>query len=71
MVDLIEVSSSNVAKVGHNPETNDLHVHFKNGGHYVYSGVSPSQYADLVGAKSIGSHLHSIIKSKCAARKVD
>lgn len=56
------VKSSNIAAIGHDPDTSDLHVEFKDGGKYVYHGISVDQHAALVGAKSIGSHLHKQIK---------
>lgn len=62
MVDLIPCKSSNIAAVGHDPQSNELHVEFKTGGKYVYHGISADQHAVLIAAPSIGSHLHTAIK---------
>lgn len=72
MPDLVPVKSSNVSAVGHDPDANELHVEFKNGGKYVYNGISADQHQALMGAKSIGSHLHKVIKpaAKPAAKSV-
>ena len=56
-----EVQSSNVAKVAHDPGANQLHVEFKDGKRYVYHGVEAEAHADLMGAKSVGSHLYKNI----------
>lgn len=58
------VTSSNISEVGHDPETNTLHVKFKNGGHYMYNGVSADEHDALLAADSIGSHFHTHVKSR-------
>lgn len=58
------VASSNIASVGHDPETNTLEVEFKNGGVYQYEGVSADEHGALASADSIGSHFHKNIKSR-------
>lgn len=64
MVDMKPVDSSNVAAVGYEPDSNVLHVQFKNGGRYSYEGVSPAHHEDLIGAKSVGSHFYNHIQGK-------
>lgn len=64
MSDMTPVKSSNIAAVGHDPHTSELTVEFKNGGRYIYHGISADQHAALMKADSIGSHLHKYIKSK-------
>ena len=59
---MTDVKSSNVASVSHDPQTSELTVEFKNGGRYVYHGISADQHDALLNAKSIGSHLHKTIK---------
>lgn len=68
-MNLVAVKSSNVAAVGHDSRTNELHVKFNNGGVYAYSGVDAAQHAELIAADSIGSHLHSVIKPRAAGVK--
>lgn len=58
-----EVQSSNVAKVAHDPQAQKLHVEFKDGGRYVYHGVDAAAHADLMAAKSVGSHLYKNVVS--------
>ena len=68
MTDLVPVKSSNILAIGHDPSANELHVEFKNGGKFIYHGISADQHAALINADSIGSHLHKHIKS--AAKSV-
>lgn len=62
MTDPVPVKSSNIDKIGYDPQTNELNVVFKNGGSYTYHGITADQHKALIGAKSIGSHLHKVIK---------
>ena len=66
---MIPVESSNVAAVWHDPGAHELHVTFKNGSAYIYSGVSVAEFHALLGADSVGGHLHAHIKGAKAARK--
>lgn len=68
-MDLIPVSSSAIAAVGHDPAANELHVLFKSGSLYVYEDVSSDQHAGMMSADSIGSHFSSRIKPGRACRK--
>lgn len=63
-MDFKSVKSSNVAAIAHDPETNTLHVRFKNGGTYAYQGVDAEKHAALMSADSVGSFLHAHIKGK-------
>jgi hypothetical protein len=64
------VKSSNIDAVGHDPETNTLHVRFKNGGTYAYQGVDAEKHSALMSADSVGAFLHAHIKGKHAHSKV-
>jgi hypothetical protein len=64
------VKSSNVEAIGHNPHTLELHVRFKNGGHYVYQGVLPEHHLTLLQAESIGKHIAAHIKGKYNHRRL-
>lgn len=70
MVQMVPVQSSNVKAIGHDPETQELHVHFHNGGQYVYAEVPAEKHQALVAADSIGNHLHAHIKGKHAHRRL-
>lgn len=66
----VPVSSSNIASVGHDPETNTLEVEFRSGDVHQYDGVSAEHHSMLVNAPSIGKHFHKFIRDKFASRKV-
>lgn len=55
---LVPVKSSNVAAVGHDPETNTLVVEFTGGSRYEYPNVSAEEHGALMAARSIGQHLY-------------
>lgn len=54
--------SSQIESMGHDPETNTLHVKFRRGGHYSYSGVDAAKYARFQAAPSHGTFLGKEIK---------
>ncbi len=51
------VSSSNVAEVGFDDETNDVLVTFKNGSTYAYANQGESVYQDLCTDPSPGAYV--------------
>jgi hypothetical protein len=63
------VKSSNIEAIGHDPETQTLHVHFKGGGAYHYSDVPAPKYQALMDAPSKGSHFAQHIRGKHRAEK--
>lgn len=71
MIALSPVKSSNIKAIGHDPDTNELHVEFATGGRYVYEGVDADEFAALRDAKSIGSHLHASVKPKKKVRRFE
>jgi hypothetical protein len=56
------VKSSNVAAIGFDPATGYLEVEYRNGGIYHYHPVSAKTHQTLMGAPSIGKHLHGEIR---------
>jgi KTSC domain len=56
------VSSSNLASVGYDPNTQILEVEFLHGGIYQYSGVPSSVYSGLLAASSHGSYFDQHVK---------
>jgi KTSC domain len=64
------VSSSNVASVGYDPQSNTLEVGFLSGGVYQYYGVPSGIFRGLVGASSVGSYLHHHVKGIFRYRRV-
>lgn len=62
-VEMMQVSSSNVAEVGYD-ETNEIvYVRFNNNTLYCYKGVSRVEFEGLLYAPSIGSYLHRNFKN--------
>lgn len=56
------VTSSNIASIGHDPDTNTLEVEFKNGTVYQYSDVPATVHAELMAASSHGTYFNAHIK---------
>lgn len=56
------VTSSQLKSVGHDPDTNKMHVEFKNGSVYEYDGVSASDHQALVSSPSVGQHFNKHVK---------
>lgn len=67
-VHMHKVKSSAIAEIGHDPETNTLHVKFHSGPAdkvHTYPNFEVSHFNELKGAKSVGSHLHKLRKELC------
>lgn len=58
------VTSQTVAQIGHDPETNDLHVTWKNGKTSVYSGVDADKAKQVMSAWSINKALNEMVKNQ-------
>ena len=61
-IPLVDVKSSNVAKVGYDVESEQLVVQFKAGGIYAYDSVPPGIHQQTTTAESIGRFFHKEIK---------
>lgn len=55
-IQLIPVSSSNLAAVGYNAERYELVIAFLDGSIYRYESVPPEEYRDLMRAESHGEY---------------
>jgi hypothetical protein len=62
-IELKEVKSSNIARIGYDAESSTLVVEFKGSGKYAYAGVPEKEYLELLEAKSVGQHFHAKIRS--------
>lgn len=62
--DVFKVESSTINKVGYDMEHGDLYIEFKDGNHYLYQGVSKSEYDNLINAKSVGSYFAEEIRDE-------
>lgn len=60
-MDMIPVSSSDIASVGY--ENGTLYIRFNSGGLYKYSDVPESAYHGLMSASSHGKYFHAYIKN--------
>lgn len=67
---MIKVHSSNIDSVGFDEDSEELHVIFKNGGHYVYEKVPPSIHSSMIAADSVGGFLFNNIKNNFKFRKL-
>lgn len=63
MVEMISVSSSNVAEIGYDAEQSQLHVRYvKSPSLYVYESVPVEVFEQLMQSPSKGSFLHRQVK---------
>jgi hypothetical protein len=56
------VTSTSVAAIGYDPDTNTLGVRFLNGGEFHYYGVSADVFEGMKAATSVGRYLDQYIK---------
>ena len=63
-------NSSNIEHVAYSPQDRELHVTFKSGGTWVYSGVDRDIYDGMKEAESAGSYLHRNIKGRFGERRI-
>jgi len=71
---MIKVESSNVDKVGFDPDTKLMYVKFKDrvrkggkkvkGKTYSYEGVTHEQYLEMIASDSVGTYLSANIKDQ-------
>ena len=66
----IPVSSSNVADIGYDPETQVLEVGFLSGSVYQYFSVPPDVHEEFMNASSMGKFLNQRIKPFYAFSRV-
>lgn len=55
-IKLTPVSSSSISAIGHDPDTETLHVEFHSGKVYRYEGINREAYERFRNAPSIGAH---------------
>ena len=66
-MDMKAVDSSNLVAIGYDEEDKRLRVTFKSGATYDYLNVEPETHAALIGADSVGSAFHRLIRTAPAA----
>lgn len=63
MPEMHPVSSSNVAAVGYDADSQMVYVQFLNGSTYAYKGVPEHEFENLRTAPSVGSYLNRYYKN--------
>jgi KTSC domain len=59
------VKSSNIAAIGYDPQTYELHVKFTNGNHYVYRSVNKDTHSAFINSsRSHGKFFAEHVRSK-------
>lgn len=62
-MEMVPVSSSNIASIGFDENTHILAVQFTNGRTYRYAGVPNGEFQNLLNATSVGSYFAANIKN--------
>lgn len=62
MPEMVPVDSTNVARVGYDPEAQEIYVEFLSGTTYKYSSADEQTFEELRDAPSVGSYLNRVIK---------
>ena len=70
MPEMHPVSSSNIAAVGYDAESESVYVEFLNGSTYKYSGVPASEFENLKTASSVVSYVNRNYKNVYPFEKV-
>ncbi|MGH6870026.1 MAG: KTSC domain-containing protein [Rhizomicrobium sp.] len=68
-MDMIYVDSSTVDQIGYDDEASEIHVIFKRGRHYIYSGASQDIFDDFHNSPSKGKFLNEILKPRYSCRE--
>ena len=63
MPEMIQVTSSNIDKVGYDSDNQTVYVQFLNGSTYIYKGVPEFEFENLKNAPSVGSYLNRNYKN--------
>lgn len=62
-IEMVPVTSSQVAAVGYDAEAKELRVEFVSGALYAYDDVPQSVFDNLKQSASVGSYFHSAVKN--------
>ncbi len=63
-MDRTSVTSSNIADIGYDEDSQTLEVGFKDGSVYQYTGVPLNEYEGIMNATSHGTYLNASIKGR-------
>lgn len=67
---MVPLKSSNIEAIGHDGGKHELHVKFKNGGHYVYENVHRVFFDNMCAAPSPGGYHETHVKTVFKHRKL-
>lgn len=65
-----KVTSSSIASIGYDPESEVLEIEFHGGAVYQYDSVPTEEYEGLMDAGSHGKYFHQHIRRRYADRKI-
>ena len=65
-----KVNSSSIDKIGYDAEQQELYIHFKRSGLYVYRNVPEIEFTSLMDASSHGKYLNMHIKNLYQHEKI-
>jgi hypothetical protein len=69
-MDMIDVSSSNIAQIGYDADTSTLVIAFKDGSAYEYYDVPEHEFHGLAGAGSHGKYANTNIYKNYRQQKI-
>lgn len=64
MVTMKQVHSSHIDAIGHDSDTNELHVQFKSGKTFKYKDVDSNKARTVMNSGSIGSAIHQHVRGQ-------
>jgi len=64
-------TSNSISFFGSNPKTGSVFIQFRNGGTYIYSGITAEIRKQLLNAQSIGSFVSKNIVGKFPSTKIE
>ena len=69
-IEWLNVTSTNIAMIGYDPDTQELRVHFNDGAEYAYEDVSAATFQKFRESDSKGKYFHQHIKGKFTFQKM-
>ena len=70
-MDRTKVTSSNIASIGYDAESEVLEIEFRSGAVYRYDGVPTEEYDGLKDAGSHGTYFHQHINGRYTYQKLE
>ena len=70
MMDMHQVTSSNIAAIGYDIASEKLRIEFNSGTTYEYANVPFDEYTDLLNADSVGKQFNQCVKNNYSFTQV-